>query len=104
MGYSPWGHKWSDVTEHTHTHTHTPHIHTHTHTHTYHARSLFTCLAYGEPVHSKLESLPQGPPVTHDSRSSAPGQNLTMSFTWAQDSGWACKSMGVTSSPSVFGP
>ena len=23
MGYSPWGHKESDVTEHTHTHTHT---------------------------------------------------------------------------------
>ena len=30
MGYSPWGHKESDMTEqHTHTHTHT-HIHTHT--------------------------------------------------------------------------
>ena len=44
MGYSPWGHKESDVTEraHTHTHTHThTHIytyistHTHTHTHIY---------------------------------------------------------------------
>ena len=23
MGYSPWGHKESDTTEHTHTHTHT---------------------------------------------------------------------------------
>ena len=30
-GYSPWGHKKSDTTEHTHTHTFT---HTHTHTHT----------------------------------------------------------------------
>ena len=36
MGYSPWGHKESDATEHDHdeerAHTHT-HIHTHTHTH-----------------------------------------------------------------------
>ena len=29
VGYSPWGHNESDVTEHTHVHTHT---HTHTHT------------------------------------------------------------------------
>ena len=41
MGYSPWGHKELDVTEHTcmrahtHTHTHTcTHTHTHMHTHT----------------------------------------------------------------------
>ena len=31
-GYSRWGHKESDMTEHTHAHKHT---HTHTHTHTY---------------------------------------------------------------------
>ena len=28
VGYSPWGHKEWDMTEHAHTHTHT---HTHTH-------------------------------------------------------------------------
>ena len=33
-GYSPWGYKESDTTEHARTHTHT-HIHTHTHTHIY---------------------------------------------------------------------
>ena len=32
-GYSPWGHKKSDATEHVHVLEHT---HTHTHTHTYH--------------------------------------------------------------------
>ena len=32
VGYSPWGHKRSDITEHTHTHTHTRTHHTHTHT------------------------------------------------------------------------
>ena len=47
---------------------------------------------------------PQGPAVTHDSRSSAPGQNLTVSFTQAQDSGWASKSIAVISSPSMFEP
>ena len=31
-GYSRWGHKESDMTEHTHAHKHT-HTHTHTHTH-----------------------------------------------------------------------
>ena len=38
MGYSPWGHKESDTTEHAHTHacacTYT-HTQTHTHTHTH---------------------------------------------------------------------
>ena len=81
MGYNPWGHRESDMTEHTYTHTHT---------HTMQG----ICL----PI------LPQGPAVTHDSRSSALGQNLTMSFTQAQNSGWASKSMVVISSPSIFEP
>ena len=33
-GYSPWGHKELDTTEHTRAYTHT-HMHTHTHTHIY---------------------------------------------------------------------
>ena len=32
LGYSPWGHKELDTTEHALTHTHT-HTYTHTHTH-----------------------------------------------------------------------
>ena len=46
MGYSPWSHKESDLTErlstcaHTHTHTHI-HSHTHTHTHTHRIRKDF---------------------------------------------------------------
>ena len=34
VGYSWWGHKELDTTEHTHTHIHT-HTHTHKHTYTY---------------------------------------------------------------------
>ena len=35
-GYSRWGHKESDMTEHTHAHKHT-HTHTHTHMHVQHS-------------------------------------------------------------------
>ena len=35
VGYSPWGHKEPDTTEHTHTHTHT-------HTHLYRSREKNT--------------------------------------------------------------
>ena len=36
---SLWGHKESDITEHTHTHTHT-HTYTHVHAHTHTQRDL----------------------------------------------------------------
>ena len=53
-GYSPWGCKESDRTEHTHIHcTHTPHTHTHhtPHTHTTHIHTYTTNTTHTHHTH-----------------------------------------------------
>ena len=50
-----------------------------------------------------LSPSPQGPHFTHDAISSAPGPNLTLSITQAQDSAWASKAMGVVSRAFNYG-